>query len=54
MPRVLLTPAQYDYSRLRPLVFDLIRNLEGERIRQGTRVLIKPNLLIPATPAIRW
>ncbi len=38
------------YEDLRPKVFEMLESLDGGLIREGTRVLLKPNLLAPAPP----
>ena len=50
MGKVILRGAEYDYATLRPLVFDLFDELIGDKIRNKSRVLIKPNMLAPARP----
>jgi uncharacterized protein (DUF362 family)/Pyruvate/2-oxoacid:ferredoxin oxidoreductase delta subunit len=42
--------ASYEYPALRSAVFDILDRLDGNRIKQGTSVLIKPNLLTAAPP----
>jgi uncharacterized protein (DUF362 family)/Pyruvate/2-oxoacid:ferredoxin oxidoreductase delta subunit len=49
--KVILRKAEYDYDKLRPLIFKLLDDLAGDKIRNKSRVLIKPNLLAPAQPA---
>jgi uncharacterized protein (DUF362 family) len=48
--KVILRKAEYDYGTLRPLIFELLDELVGDKIRNRSRVLIKPNLLAPAQP----
>ena len=48
--KVILRRADYDYDTLRPLIFELLDDLVGDRIGNKSRVLIKPNLLAPARP----
>ncbi|MEW6334348.1 MAG: DUF362 domain-containing protein, partial [Thermodesulfobacteriota bacterium] len=50
MSRVYVRQADYESRRLRPLIFQLMEAMGGGQIRRGSRVLIKPNLLAPATP----
>ncbi len=50
MARVLVRKATYTYRTLRPLIFDLISSLDRGAISRNSRVLIKPNLLAPASP----
>ncbi len=49
-PTVIIRQASYDYATLKPLVFELADFYCGDRIRAGSRVVIKPNLLAPASP----
>jgi uncharacterized protein (DUF362 family)/Pyruvate/2-oxoacid:ferredoxin oxidoreductase delta subunit len=48
--KVILRRAEYDYGTLKPLIFELLDDLAGDRIGNASRVLIKPNLLAPAPP----
>lgn len=48
--KVFLKKAEYDYGTLRPLIFELLDELAGDKIGNQSRVLIKPNLLAPARP----
>jgi uncharacterized protein (DUF362 family)/Pyruvate/2-oxoacid:ferredoxin oxidoreductase delta subunit len=50
MSEVIVTTSAYDEQRLRPLLFEMLARLDDGRIQRGTRVLVKPNLLSPATP----
>ncbi len=50
MDKVILRRAEYDYGTLRPLIFELLDGLAGDKIGDKSRVLIKPNLLAPAPP----
>ncbi len=50
MSRVIVKNAAYDYKTIRDTVFEMIDATGGERIGKGSRVLIKPNLLAPASP----
>ena len=50
MPKVYIRKAEYDYSTLKPLVFELMDSIAGDLIQKGKRVVIKPNLLAAATP----
>ncbi|OPY14195.1 MAG: Ferredoxin [Syntrophus sp. PtaB.Bin001] len=50
MPLVLIRRSSYRYEALKPLVFTMLDRLGGGRISSRSRVLIKPNLLAPATP----
>jgi uncharacterized protein (DUF362 family)/Pyruvate/2-oxoacid:ferredoxin oxidoreductase delta subunit len=50
MSRVIVTRAGYDYESLRPLFFSMMDSLGGRAIQEKSLVLIKPNLLAPASP----
>jgi uncharacterized protein (DUF362 family)/Pyruvate/2-oxoacid:ferredoxin oxidoreductase delta subunit len=50
MSRVLVREATYETDRLRPLIFEMMEAMGGGEIGSSDRVLIKPNLLAPATP----
>ncbi len=50
MDKVYFRKAEYDYTVLKPTIFELIDSSCGVSIGRGTRVLIKPNLLLPAKP----
>ena len=50
MTKVLLKTASYDYETLKPLIFEMIDTLGGDQISSQSRVLIKPNFLLPAKP----
>ncbi|MBW2364473.1 MAG: DUF362 domain-containing protein, partial [Deltaproteobacteria bacterium] len=50
MTPVLFKKASYDYETLRPLIFDMIEQIGSLNIRNNMRILIKPNLLLPAKP----
>jgi uncharacterized protein (DUF362 family)/Pyruvate/2-oxoacid:ferredoxin oxidoreductase delta subunit len=50
MAQVLVRKADYTYAALRPVLFELMDRLGGQRIEQNSRVLIKPNLLAAASP----
>jgi uncharacterized protein (DUF362 family)/Pyruvate/2-oxoacid:ferredoxin oxidoreductase delta subunit len=50
MDKVVFRKAEYDYAVLKPLIFEMIDSAGTVLIEKGTRVLIKPNLLIPARP----
>lgn len=47
---VIIRQASYDYRTLRPVIFEITDRFCGGKIRPGSRVLIKPNLLAPARP----
>jgi uncharacterized protein (DUF362 family)/Pyruvate/2-oxoacid:ferredoxin oxidoreductase delta subunit len=48
--KVIVEKASYDYETLRPLIFGMMDALGGDLIETHSRVLIKPNLLVPAKP----
>ncbi|MEE9910304.1 MAG: DUF362 domain-containing protein [Deltaproteobacteria bacterium] len=48
MTTVIIRRADYRYDQIRPLVFEMIEKLAGEKITPGSRVLIKPNMLSAA------
>ena len=50
MTAVIFRKAEYDYGILKPIIFGMIDTLGKDFIKSGSRVLIKPNLLIPAKP----
>jgi uncharacterized protein (DUF362 family)/Pyruvate/2-oxoacid:ferredoxin oxidoreductase delta subunit len=50
MSKVIIEKATYDYRVLKPVIFEIMDNLVGERIRDCKRILIKPNLLTVAEP----
>ena len=50
MSHVFVRRATYEHNALRPLIFEMMEAMGGEEIHGGSRVLIKPNLLAPATP----
>ncbi len=50
MTAVFFKKASYEYDALRPLIFDMIESAGSCVIGRDTRVLIKPNLLLPARP----
>lgn len=50
MTTVYFKNADYDYPNLKPLVFEMLEGILGDRIRPQARVLIKPNLLTVAKP----
>ena len=50
MSKVYIRKAEYDYTILKPLVFDLMDSIAGDLIKKWSRVVIKPNLLAAATP----
>jgi len=50
MSKVIFKKASYEYEIIKPLVFDMMDFFAGKDITPGSRVLIKPNFLIPAKP----
>lgn len=50
MAKVFVRQAAYNYKTLKPLIDDLLCRLDTDIIRKKSRVLIKPNLLAPASP----
>ncbi|MBZ0155627.1 MAG: DUF362 domain-containing protein [Alphaproteobacteria bacterium] len=50
MTKVYCKKASYDYAVIKPVVFEMMDLHCAGRIRAGSRVLIKPNLLAPAPP----
>ena len=42
--------SSYEYKILKPRIFELMDSLGGRAIEKDSRVLIKPNLLAPASP----
>jgi len=50
MSLVIIRKSSYLYETLKPQVFAMLDRLGGQRLISGSRVLIKPNLLTPATP----
>lgn len=50
MATVIIRKAEYQYNQIKPLVFDMMGKLAGDKIKPGSRVLIKPNMLSAAHP----
>ena len=50
MSDVIIKKASYDYETLKPVIYQMLESLGAGSIQSGTHVLIKPNLLIPASP----
>jgi len=50
MAPVYFKSSTYDTAELKPAIFDLLEKCGRQRIQAGTRVLIKPNFLLPAKP----
>jgi uncharacterized protein (DUF362 family)/Pyruvate/2-oxoacid:ferredoxin oxidoreductase delta subunit len=47
---VIIRKASYEYSTLKPVIFEIADSLCPASVRSGSRVIIKPNLLAPASP----
>jgi uncharacterized protein (DUF362 family)/Pyruvate/2-oxoacid:ferredoxin oxidoreductase delta subunit len=52
MEKVLICKAGYEYSTLKPTVFDMLESVGSLNIVPGATVLIKPNFLAPAKPEL--
>ena len=50
MTKVILKKSTYDYNMTKRIFFEIMDGIGGDLIRRGDRVLIKPNLLSPASP----
>lgn len=50
MTTVLFKKASYDYEVVRPIIYNMIEAIGTLTISKNTKVLIKPNLLLPAKP----
>jgi uncharacterized protein (DUF362 family)/Pyruvate/2-oxoacid:ferredoxin oxidoreductase delta subunit len=50
MATVIVRNATYDYDQLKPIIFEMTEKLIGNKIKPGSRVLIKPNMLSAARP----
>ena len=50
MPNIFIKSGTYDYKTLKPIIFEMIDAMGAEPISSRARVLIKPNLLLPAKP----
>ena len=50
MTRVFFRKASYDYQTLKPTIFEMIGSMDTNTIKRDASVLIKPNLLMPASP----
>jgi uncharacterized protein (DUF362 family)/ferredoxin len=48
--QVIVRQTTYESHTLRPLIFEMMEAMGGAQIHRDSRVLIKPNLLAPATP----
>ena len=51
MSKVIVRKADYSYDQLKHIFFEMMDNLVCDKIKPGSRVLIKPNMLSAATPA---
>jgi len=50
MTKVFFKTATYDYKTLKPIIFEMIDAMGADLIPENSRVLIKPNFLLPAKP----
>ena len=50
MAKVIIRNAAYDYMTLKPVFFEVLDAVADGMVKKGSRVLIKPNLLAPASP----
>ena len=50
MAKVIIRKADYNYNQLKPIFFEMMDTLACDKIKTGSRVLIKPNMLSAATP----
>jgi uncharacterized protein (DUF362 family) len=50
MSTVVIRSASYDYGELKKTIFGIMDSHAGDLIQKGSRVIIKPNLLAPASP----
>lgn len=50
MSKVFLKTASYDYDILKPTIYEMIDTMGEDLISGNSRVLIKPNFLLPAKP----
>jgi uncharacterized protein (DUF362 family)/Pyruvate/2-oxoacid:ferredoxin oxidoreductase delta subunit len=50
MSVVVFKKASYDYEILKPVIFEVLSCLDDHLFDKNTRVLIKPNLLLPTAP----
>jgi uncharacterized protein (DUF362 family) len=48
MATVIVRNATYEYDQLKPIIFQMLEALAGDKIKPGHRVLIKPNMLSAA------
>jgi len=50
MSKVFIRKAEYDYKTLKPVFFEIMDRMAENMIQKNSRVVIKPNLLAPASP----
>ncbi len=50
MSRVIVRKAEYEYQSLKQTLYDILDSLGGKHIENNSLVLLKPNLLSPASP----
>ncbi len=50
MSKVFIRKAEYDYKILKPVFFEIMDRTAEDMIQKNSRVVIKPNLLAPASP----
>lgn len=50
MSKVIVKRATYDYEALKPQIYEMLDSFVGDLIVKNSRVVIKPNLLAPASP----
>jgi uncharacterized protein (DUF362 family) len=50
MSKVIFRKSVYEYKSLKQHFYGIMDSLGGDKITKGSRVVIKPNLLAPATP----
>ncbi|MBU0987076.1 MAG: DUF362 domain-containing protein, partial [Proteobacteria bacterium] len=52
MHKVFFKSGSYDYKVLKPVIFEMIDAMGADLFTTKTRVLIKPNFLLPAKPEL--
>jgi uncharacterized protein (DUF362 family)/Pyruvate/2-oxoacid:ferredoxin oxidoreductase delta subunit len=50
MSSVIVRRSSYRYQSLKPQLFEMLENMGGQLIEKNSRVVVKPNLLAPASP----
>lgn len=50
MHKVIIRKSEYTYPTLKQSIFEMMDSLAGRQIQKNSRVVIKPNLLAPASP----